>query len=221
MAAMVALLKHLEEQEYSTAVVSPSSEHQHFPRVYLAGYEVFLPLDQQQEIIKAKKAICEENGVVGVFPSEPDINPVLPPATKARMIFSQNVHLMYTCQCIIANISPFRGVSADVGTAFELGHFVGKNKPVFAYTTTCKLYAQRVQEYRAVVKDDTDTNVEAFSKIENCMITESAYAISIPKTELEHDSLETFREVVKDVRVFYEQEMGLPPLKRARTESSL
>lgn len=225
MAALLELMKHIEDQQQKRTDCVPmgvqlSPQQQRLPRVYLAGPEVFWPIDKQTTIVQAKKDICDLNGLVGIYPADTSINPVLPAATRARMIFAQNIHLIDGCQCIIANLTPFRGVSADAGTAFEIGYGVGKSMPVFGYTTSAKLYEQRVKSYRdSNVDDDKDTLIENFDKIENCMITESAYDISIPHSDIDSASLETFRQVVQDARVFFEQEMGYPPLKRMRTTS--
>jgi nucleoside 2-deoxyribosyltransferase len=50
----------------------------------------------------------------------------------------------------IFNLSPFRGVNADPGTAFELGFFSGLGKPVFAYTIAAEdLFARVGREFGA------------------------------------------------------------------------
>ena len=51
---------------------------------------------------------------------------------------------MRSCDLLIANCTPFRGVSMDVGTAFEIGFMRALGRPVFGYSNTPADYAARV-----------------------------------------------------------------------------
>ncbi len=42
--------------------------------------------------------------------------------------------MMLEADGIIANLTPWRGVSADVGTVYELGFMCALNKAAYAYT---------------------------------------------------------------------------------------
>ena len=42
---------------------------------------------------------------------------------------------MRSCDLLIANLTPFRGVSMDSGTAFEVGFMRALGRPVLGYTT--------------------------------------------------------------------------------------
>ncbi len=111
-------------------------------RIYLAGPEVFLP--NALEIGARKKALCEDFGFVGLFPLDNQF-----PSGGAKLdekIFAANVELMRSADAGIFNLSPFRGVNADPGTAFELGFFSAANKPAFAYTNKAEDYFDRVSE---------------------------------------------------------------------------
>jgi nucleoside 2-deoxyribosyltransferase len=44
---------------------------------------------------------------------------------------------------LIANLTPFRGISADVGTVFELGFAYGLGLKVFAYTNVSQSFTER------------------------------------------------------------------------------
>ena len=95
-------------------------------RIYLAGPEVFLP--DAREIAEAKKAICRAHGLEGAFPADPEIKDTerLPAPEIARLIAESNLALMDGCDCLIANLTPFRGVSMDTGTAFEMGYMASR-----------------------------------------------------------------------------------------------
>ena len=101
--------------------------------IYLAGPEVFLP--NPNLVAEEKKAICAAHGFVGRFPLDLEIErSSLEPAQMGWSISRSNEALMMHCDLVIANITPFRGPSADVGTAFEMGFMRALGRPVLAYT---------------------------------------------------------------------------------------
>ena len=71
------------------------------------------------------------------------------------------------CDALIANIEPFRGVSADPGTAFEIGYAVAKNKLVSLYTSNLNFYKHRVGTSN--YKNDK-WNIEDFDMVDNLML---------------------------------------------------
>lgn len=113
------------------------------PKIYLAGPDVFLP--DAEKIGAIKRALCASYGFEGLFPL--DSNPVEPVAgTNVSMtIFSANVSLMRAADAIIANLTPFRGPSADAGTVFEVGFGVASGKPVFGYSNEPGAYLDRAR----------------------------------------------------------------------------
>ena len=50
---------------------------------------------------------------------------------------------MHSCDALVANLTPFRGVSADAGTAFEVGFMRALGRPVLGYTYTGLAYVER------------------------------------------------------------------------------
>jgi len=103
------------------------------PRVYLAGPEVFLA--NAAEIAERKKRLCARHGFEGVFPLDAGVDPDgRSPREHGLAIHAANEALVRDCALLVANLSPFRGPSADVGTVYELGLARGLGKPVFAYT---------------------------------------------------------------------------------------
>jgi len=110
-------------------------------KIYLAGPEVFLP--DAVDIGLRKKALCAEFGFVGLYPLD---NAILAGEDRDRRIFAANLALMDEADAAIFNLSPFRGVSADPGTAFELGLCAGRGKAVFAYSCDPADFCARVGE---------------------------------------------------------------------------
>ncbi|HLX87745.1 MAG TPA: nucleoside 2-deoxyribosyltransferase [Acidimicrobiales bacterium] len=133
------------------------------PKVYLAGPDVFLP--NAVEIGARKKELCEQHGFNGVFPLDEIPPPLSVPAEFALATFDICVKMMRACQLAVANLSPFRGVSMDVGTAVELGFMWASGKPVFGYTNAQEDYKVRVEA--ANVAGDLD--VEDFGFFDNLM----------------------------------------------------
>jgi len=111
-------------------------------RVYLAGPEVFLR--NAKEIVEQKKALCKKYGFEGVFPVDIEINVKRKsPREIGLCISSLNEGLIKSCGIVIANTTPFRGQSADVGTVFEIGFAHALGKLVFAYTNVTAPFTER------------------------------------------------------------------------------
>ena len=93
-------------------------------RVYLAGPEVFLP--EAWQVAERKKAICHQHGFNGVVALDTTLDLTGVVAREAGYRISQaNETLIRSCELLVANLTPFRGPSADVGTAYELGFMRG------------------------------------------------------------------------------------------------
>ena len=108
-----------------------------------------MPREQALRVADEKKAICAELGLKGVFPFDLEIR--LPRtsstdtgAAMARAIAEKDETLVRRCDAVIANVTPFRSPSADVGTVYEVGFARGLGKPVFGYTNDDRPYAERV-----------------------------------------------------------------------------
>ena len=132
-------------------------------RVYLAGPDVFLP--DAEEVGRAKKEICAGFGLEGVFPMDADFSALFAEPDLDRMgwvSFRLMVGLMDGCDAGIANMTPFRGPSMDVGTAVEIGYLHGTGKPVFGYTNVVADWADRL--------GGDPFFVEPFGFVDNCMV---------------------------------------------------
>jgi nucleoside 2-deoxyribosyltransferase len=129
--------------------------------VYLAGPDVFLP--DSIAVGRRKQAICRAHGLEGHYPGEAIDLTGLAPVEQARALFESCVEMMDRCVAGLANVTPFRGVSADVGTAFEMGYLFGRGYPVWGYTSHPADYATRVV-------DDGEQLIEAFGLADNLML---------------------------------------------------
>jgi nucleoside 2-deoxyribosyltransferase len=146
----------------------------HGPRIYLAGPEVFLP--DAMAVAGAKQALCASHGFEGVFPLDASLDLAgLSKQEQARAISAANEGLMRGCDLLIANLTPFRGVSMDAGTAFEVGFMRALGRPVLGYTKVTADYRARSEQYRRAAPglpdaDGPDIQIEDFDGAENLMI---------------------------------------------------
>ncbi len=113
------------------------------PRVYLAGPDVFLP--DPAEWAARKKAVCARHGLDGVTPmdalaDEPAAWAALP---RWRQLALRNEAHIRGCVAVIANLTPFRGPSADVGTVYEVGFARALGLAVFGYATVATPFLDR------------------------------------------------------------------------------
>jgi len=110
-------------------------------RIYLAGPEVFLA--DAAAIAAAKKAICAQHGLTGIFPTDhPDHAPAGYEPDWFRLYLANEAHIR-SCDALIANLTPFRGPSADPGTVYELGLMRGLGRPVLGYSNTTARFGSR------------------------------------------------------------------------------
>jgi len=142
-------------------------------KIYLAGPDVFLP--DAIAIGKRKVAICARHGVSGHYPLDNAVD--LAAADASLAIFKGNEAMMDAADAIIANLTPFRGPSADAGTVYELGYMAGRGKFCLAYSNDPALYVERVKRFGAVTKstdghltDKDGLTVENFGWPDNLMM---------------------------------------------------
>ena len=142
-------------------------------KIYIAGPEVFLP--NAKEIGEEKKQICKKYDHVGYYPLDNDLESLFKssdPVTIGLGISNANHNMMDVCDVIIANITPFRGPSLDVGTGYEMGYMQGRDKLVLAYTNCSKKFYERSKMYTMVAENNNEFNmlIENFNLIDNLMI---------------------------------------------------
>jgi nucleoside 2-deoxyribosyltransferase len=148
-------------------------------RIYLAGPDVFLI--NARQIGARKRAICEQHGLVGVFPAneETGCDPSLPLLERGFAISRAMERTMQGCDAMIVNLTPFRGPSADVGSAYEMGFMRALGRPIFAYTNDARPFRDRVAAFCGgqVRKRDTGEHedsdgmtIESFALHDNLML---------------------------------------------------
>ena len=149
-------------------------------KIYLAGPEVFLP--DAAAIGRRKQDICARHGLIGLFPLDADLARAAD-AALSRRIFQANTALMEDADAIIANLTPFRGPSADAGTVYELGYMLGlrraaaKSRLCLGYSNIGRSYLDKMGDRMDLRRDDTGSfwdagnlQVEDFGLPDNLMI---------------------------------------------------
>ncbi|MDI3325877.1 nucleoside 2-deoxyribosyltransferase [Pontibacterium granulatum] len=137
-------------------------------KVYLAGPDVFWP--NAKAAGAAKVTLCAEYGLQGHFPLDTELDlSGLTPYEAGLAIYRANLHLMDDSDLLIANMTPFRGPSMDVGTAFEMGYMAARRKPVWGYTLDGRLYSDRVNQPTDGCDEQGDA-VEQFDMADNLMM---------------------------------------------------
>jgi len=128
-------------------------------RIYLAGPEVFLT--NAKEVGENKKRICLKHGFEGVFSLDVKIDfEGKTPEEGGLSISKANEELIKSCDILIANITPFRGPSVDVGTAYEMGVAHALGKKVLAYTNVNSRFTERtIKALNGKVKRSSDGKI--------------------------------------------------------------
>lgn len=170
-------------------------------KLYLAGPEVFL--DDAREIGRRKVELCARHGFTGLFPLDGEIALDAGGGVAARSIFAANVALMRRADAVVANLTPFRGISADPGTAFEVGFAFALGKPVAAY---CNLPGELKHRAHAAIgpagRDDAPASlmadglhVEDFGHFDNLMLAEALAASGLPVIQAATPAADPFRDL--------------------------
>lgn len=139
-------------------------------KIYLAGPEVFFPKAINDSVVDRKKEILASMGMVGVDPldNQIDFPDDASPQEMGFLIYEANKKTMDDCDGAIANLTPFRGPSADAGTVFEVGYMVNQEKPVMGFTMASSDYGKRVDPEAA--RDENQMEIERFGLSDNLMI---------------------------------------------------
>lgn len=121
--------------------------------IYIAGPWVFRK--DAQEYAEHLRSLVEREGFKALIPIDNE-------CTSAFEIKMGNIEMIKACDYVIADITPFRGPSCDVGTAYEIGYAECLGKGVVLWSSDRRAYKDRV------VPDDM--NVEDFNLCDNLMI---------------------------------------------------
>jgi nucleoside 2-deoxyribosyltransferase len=150
--------------------------------MYLAGPDVFAA--DALAIGARKKELCARHGLAGVFPSDlVTLDARLAPLEQAMAIYDVLERAMRDCDGAFVDLTPFRGPSMDVGTAYEMGYLKALGRPLFAYSGSALPFTERVVGWSAGrVSTRTDGSredrdgmaIEAFGMADNLMIDAGA-----------------------------------------------
>lgn len=127
--------------------------------LYLAGPGIFFK-NSETHFLRIEKIVKDH----GHLPSIPYST-----SRNSKEIFKQNLWLLNNCDAVVADVTPFRGPSVDVGTTWEIGYAFARGKPVYGYGYQSRPdYAARVRDY-----EHEDRIIEDFGLFDNLMIAES------------------------------------------------
>lgn len=144
--------------------------------IYLAGPEVFLPdpvaegANKRAVIDRFNREVLHDKNCrfVAHYPLDAKIEGYTNNPRTAMRIFHTCIEMMDKSDLIIANITHFRGPSADVGVAFEMGYMHAQQKPVFIYYNMEETYCLDHQAANDKTHPDAQTiyrdKVRAFAK---------------------------------------------------------
>jgi nucleoside 2-deoxyribosyltransferase len=117
-------------------------------RVYLAGPTVFEP--DPAAVFERMKALCREQGLVGVAPHDNQIGlEHLPPGKPLlERIVRADIELMEQLEAAVFCLDGFRrGPEMDAGTAFEIGYMKALGKPIAGWTRDPRTYPVKVADF--------------------------------------------------------------------------
>ncbi|TVY31886.1 Uncharacterized protein LSUB1_G008613 [Lachnellula subtilissima] len=139
----------------SSTTPTPAPSETPKPKIYLAGPDVFYPNTVARGL--ELKTLCTLHGAIGLFPLDNEISSVeLGSHAMADAIRTANMKLIASADGILVNITPelkhtkqntnsptqmtpFRGPSMDVGTAYEMGAGAALGKHIVGYLRGEKL----------------------------------------------------------------------------------
>jgi nucleoside 2-deoxyribosyltransferase len=113
-------------------------------RVYLAGPEVFLP--NGRDLLAEKRALARRYGFEPHAPIDLSHLGTAGRYERGVAIAAANEARMREADAVIANLTPFRGISADPGTVYELGFMAALGRVVLAYSNDARGYFERVRD---------------------------------------------------------------------------
>ncbi len=147
-------------------------------KIYLAGPDVFETNALEQG--EALKTLCIQYGYKGVFPLDNEIVCDGTPHEVAKTIREANIELLQSCDIIMANLNPFRGLEPDSGTVYEVGYAAALGKKVYGYALDRRAMIERVREGQHLADDATLCKdgkiIEDFAQSHNLMLLDVVVA---------------------------------------------
>lgn len=179
------------------------------PRVYLGGPEVFLPREAAVEVARRKREACAALGLEGVSPADISLDVAalgVRGDAAADLIAAKDEALMRSCHMGVCCVTPFRGPSMDVGTAYEMGVLRGAGKPVFAFTNAAQDLRRRTLGASGAARDARGMHVEDFGQPENLMLAAAVRdcggRIAVPASDADAEALDRAGRLYSDLATF-------------------
>ncbi len=116
------------------------------------------------------KAACAARGAIGLYPKDNQVDMPSDRVAHGLKIYEVDRDLVIECDGIVADFTPFRGPSADVGTVWEMGYAYGLGKAVAAFSRDRREFKTRILEWLPQMDGRA---IEAFGMADNLMITGS------------------------------------------------
>ena len=113
-------------------------------KVYVAGPWVFFP--DAKQLAEDVRTHLYNLGFQALIPSDNE-------SDDPVVIKVLNMSMIAAADYVIADITPFRGVSLDPGTAFELGYATGYGKALALHSGSRTEYKERVFPDGMAVED--------------------------------------------------------------------
>lgn len=184
---------------HANTLTSKKERHTMIKSIYLAGPGVFFP--DAQEHIERKRSLCEKHGFKGLSPLDNELSSNISiPHDLSREIFDANIALMDLADCVIADLTPFRGASADAGTVFEIGYMRAKGKPVLGYSNISLEYQSRIDHQNFL--DENGHRIENFGLADNLMIAHGCDAFVSHASDKPFFDLNGFEECLIKLKNF-------------------
>lgn len=166
-------------------------------KAYLAGPDIFM--SSASEIIEDKEYLCRQYDIEPLSPLDLELEN----NGKPQDIFDQNNNLIKRADICIANLTPFRGPSADAGTIWEVGACYALGKPIYGYTLMFEGYLKRLQWRYCLGDSKTDSlgcSIEDFNLIDNLMIPCSLTKTIARQSENRLYDRDIFIEVLEEIK---------------------
>ena len=150
-------------------------------KIYLAGPDVF----EQDAVEKGEtlKELCRQYGFEGHFSLDNSVSVNDTPRNIAKAIREANLALLESCDIVLANLNPFRGIEPDSGTVYEVGYGAALNKMVYGYAADRRAMIERVREVQKLAEGATvcrdGMNIEDFGLSHNLMMLDVVIADDI------------------------------------------
>lgn len=147
--------------------------------LYLSGPDLWAP--DAETLMARKRILCHESGYESLTARDGDRHETEATEASAREIYAGALANLRRSDVVIANLTPWRGMSCDPGVAFEAGFASALSKPVFAYVNIADEdeadYRERVEvlmgaspDSAGVWRDPDGCEVEDFGLPENLML---------------------------------------------------